>query len=232
MRRGLIAVNPLPRPDPEKAAGRKHFAAILERDGVGAILRDAERIEMSRGVRRAHLMTVFTAQRIGEIVPAQWSEVDLEKGTWSIPRDRMKRKDAERGPHIVPIPSKLLAMLREWRRADGDDAAFVSPAPNRDAPVTREAVEKLYRRGLGLSGRHSPHAWRSVFSSWARDARKEGDAIEAQLDHVVGNTVAAAYDRAKRVELRRSLMIWYEAQLLAARDGAEVVPLRKSSPPH
>ena len=26
VRRGLIAVNPLPRPDPEKAAGRKHFA--------------------------------------------------------------------------------------------------------------------------------------------------------------------------------------------------------------
>jgi integrase len=177
-------------------------------------------------------MTVFTAQRIGEIVPAQWSEVDLEKGAWSIPRDRMKRKDAERGPHIVPIPSKLLAMMREWRRADGDDAGFVCPAPNRDAPVTREAVEKLYRRGLGLSGRHSPHAWRSVFSSWARDAGKEGDAIEAQLDHVVGNKVAAAYDRAKRVELRRSLMIWYEAQLLAARDGAEVVPLRKASSPH
>ena len=232
VRRGLIAVNPLPRPDPEKAAGRKHFAAILDRDGVGAILRDAERVEMSRGVRRAHLMTVFTAQRIGEIVPAQWSEVDLQKGTWSIPRDRMKRKDAERGPHIVPIPSKLLAMMREWRRADGDDAAFVCPAPNRDAPVTREAVEKLYRRGLGLSGQHSPHAWRSVFSSWARDAGKDGDAIEAQLDHVVGNKVAAAYDRAKRVELRRSLMTWYEAQLLAARDGAEVVPLRKASPPH
>ncbi len=71
VRRGLIPVNPLPRPDPEKKADRKHFAAVLEHKQVGQILRDAERAEMSRGVRRAHLLTVFTAQRIGEITPAR-----------------------------------------------------------------------------------------------------------------------------------------------------------------
>ncbi len=141
----------------------------------------------------------------------------------------MKRKDAERGAHVVPIPAKLLAMMREWHRADGDDSVYVCPAPNRDGPITREAVEKLYRRGLGLANRHSPHSWRSVFSTWARDAGKDGDAIEAQLDHIVGNKVAASYDRAKRLDLRRSLMTWYEAQLIAARDGAEVVSIKQAS---
>ena len=61
-------------------------------------------------------MTVFTAQRIGEIVPATWDEIDLQSAIWSIPRDRMKRKDQERGPHVVPIPPRLLAMMQEWRR--------------------------------------------------------------------------------------------------------------------
>src|SRR5262249_32951835 len=112
VRRGLISGNPLPRPDPERSAKRKHFPAILDRQGVGGILRDAERAEISRGVRRAHLLTVFTAQRIGEVVPAEWSEIDLKQGTWTIPRERMKRKDAERGPHLVPIPPKLAAMMK------------------------------------------------------------------------------------------------------------------------
>jgi integrase len=90
-------------------------------------------------------------------------------------------------------------------------------------------VEKFYRRGLGLTGKHSPHSWRSVFSTWCREAGKDGDVIEAQLDHVVGNRVQASYDRAKRLDLRRDLLTWYEAQLLAARDGAEVIPLRRAA---
>ncbi len=64
--------------------------------------------------------------------------------------------------------------------------------------VTPEGVEKYYREALGLVGRHSPHSWRSAFSTIAREAGKDADVIEAQLDHVVGNKVASAYDRAKR----------------------------------
>ena len=69
-----------------------------------------------------------------------------------------------------------------------------------------------------------------MFSTWARDAGKDAEVIEAQLDHSIGTKQAAAYDRAKRLEIRRELMTWYEGQLLAARDGATVVPLRKAAP--
>jgi len=145
-------------------------------------------------------------------------------------RARMKRKDAQRGPHVVPLPPHLLALLLEWRRTDGDAAIYASPAPHGAGAITREAVEKFYRRTLELTGRHSPHSWRSVFSTWARDAGKDADVIEAQLDHTIGTKQAAAYDRAKRLEIRRELMMWYEGQLLAARDGATVMPLRKAAP--
>jgi hypothetical protein len=47
---------------------------------------------------------------------------------------------------------------------------------------------------------------------------------------VISTKQAAAYDRAKRLEIRRELMAWYERQLLTARDGAKVVPLRKATP--
>jgi integrase len=229
VRRGLIRMNPLPRPERQKRKDRKHLPAVLDRTCVGKILRDAEQLQvLSNGVRRAHLLTVFTAQRIGELVPAEWADVDLPTGVLTIPRERMKRKDKERGPHIVPIPPKLLAMMREWRRTDGDDGVYICPSPRGDAFATREAVEKFYRRGLGLAGKHSPHSWRSVFSTWARDAGKNGDLVETQLDHSIGPKVQSAYDRAKRLELRRSLMGWYESQLISARDGADVVPIKEA----
>ena len=88
---------------------------------------------------------------------------------------------------------------------------------------------QFYRDALGLQGKHSPHSWRSAFSTIAREAGQDGDVIEAQLDHVVGNKVASAYDRSKRFELRRKLMRWYEGQLIAARDGAKVVELKRKA---
>jgi integrase len=228
---GLIAGNPvsLTRRRAKKST-RRHHPVVLDRGEIGAILRAAETSEASRGVRRAHYLVVATCQRIGEIAPARWDEFDLRGGVWTIPRDRMKRKDPERGDHLVPLPLRLLAMLRDWRRADGEDAIYVCPAPRDPSrSITIEAVEKFYRRGLALAEKHSPHSWRSLFSTWARDAGKDPDAIEAQLDHVVGNKVSAAYDRAHRLELRRELMSWYESTLIAARDGAEVTSLKRSA---
>ena len=223
---GLIPGNPLPAVRRRKTR-KRHYPAVVNLAGLGKILRAARAADPCKGIQRAHALLVYTAQRVGEIVGAKWDEFDLKAATWSIPRERMKRKDEERGPHVVPIPPALLAALREWRAADGSEAVHVCPAP-RDAAValTREAVEKFYRRTLGLAGKHGPHSWRSAFSTVCREAGKDSDTVEAQLDHVIGSKVASAYDRAARLELRRELMRWYERQLLAARDGANVLPLK------
>lgn len=225
---GALPQNPLPSPEPQRKANRRHFPAVVDLPGLGAILRAARAADPAKGIQRAHVLLAFTAQRVSEVVGATWAEFDLNAGTWSIPRGRMKRKDVERGPHVVPLPTTLLATLREWHIADGDARKMVCPTP-RDAErsVTPEGVEKFYRDVLNLTGKHSPHSWRSAFSTIAREAGKDGDVIEAQLDHVVGNKVAAAYDRAKRLELRRELMRWYEEQLIVARDGAQLISLRR-----
>lgn len=221
--RGLIPMNPLPvRRWSNK--GAKHYPAQLAHDAVGEILRNAERANVCAGVMRAHLLCAFTAQRIGEVVGGQWSEVDLASGVWTIPRERMKRKDADRGPHIVPLPPVLLKGMQNWHRVDGG-RGWICPAPVGDNHVTREALEKAYNRTLHLAGIHSPHSWRSVFSTWCRQAGKDSDAIEAQLDHAVGNEVQQAYDRADRLEIRREIVTWHEGKLIAARDGAQVINL-------
>jgi integrase len=242
---GLIVGNPLPAVKRSRKYERRHFPAVTDLRAVGEIMREARASDPCKGVQRAHLLLAFTAMRVSEVVGAKWVEFELSgshvpvlhgletkfdpnTGNWTIPRERMKQhKNAERGPHIVPLPPALLAALREWRAADDSSAVYVCPAP-RDAskPITAEAIEKHYRRTLELAGKHSPHSWRSTFSTICRDAGKDDEVIEAQLDHVVGNKVAAAYDRAKRLELRRELMRWYEATLLAARDGATVVSIR------
>lgn len=213
---GQIAVNPIPVPRRRKRGGeRRHLPAITTPYGVGEVLRAAGQAEVGRGVMRAHLLCVFTAQRISEIVGAKWDEFDLDVGVWTIPRERMKRKESERGPHLVPLPPRLCALLVVWKEADAPTGKFACPSRTGD-PITREAVEKFYRRTLGLSGLHSPHSWRTVFSTWSNDAGMDADLIEAQLDHSIGTKVQAAYDRAKRLERRAEIMEIHEGALLAA----------------
>ena len=240
---GILTGNPLPAMRRRRKIERKHYPAVTDLTELGAILRAARASDPCKGIQRAHLVLAFTSLRVSEVVGAMWPEFSLdgvdvpagqgrgvrhdpEAGDWSVPRERMKRKDEDRGPHVVPLPPSLLAELREWRESDGPDAVYVCPAPRDPSkPITAEGVEKFYRNALGLGGKHSPHSWRSAFSTVAREAGKDGDSVESQLDHVVGDKVAAAYDRAKRLELRRELMTWYERTLIAARDGAVVVKI-------
>lgn len=239
---GAIEVNPLPRRRRAKVE-RRHYAAVVDLPGIGEILRKARAADPCKGIKRADLLIAFTAQRVGEVVGARWDEFELDgaevpvgdghhtkfdakAGTWSIPRVRMKMRNEERGPHVIPLPPQLLAMLREWRTVDNKASEFVCPAPRDNSkPITPEAVEAHYRIALDLAGKHSPHSWRSSFSTVCREAGKDSDTIEAQLDHVVGTRVAGAYDRSRRLALRRELLRWYEVTLIAARDGARVVAL-------
>jgi integrase len=222
--RGIIPNNPLPRTRNNAKANVRHFPAVLSATGVGEILRNAERSNVAQGVQRAHVLCAFTAQRISEVVGAEWVEVNFEAATWTIPRARMKRHDPQLGPHVIPLPPGLLARMREWHRID-EGTGYVCASPTTDSHISREAVEKFYNRTLHLAGKHSPHAWRSVFSTWSRDAGKDRDAIEKQLDHAVGNEVQQAYDRADRLDIRREIVNAHEQTLIAARDGATIISI-------
>lgn len=256
---GALVQNPLPRRRARKSQS-KHFPAVVDLPGVGAILRAAAAADPCKAIQRAHLLLVFTGQRIGEVVGARWDEFELDaaswerraqeilrvnsvddagtadmqrafdigNGGWVIPRSRMKIKDEARGPHLIPLPDGLIAGLKYWKAVDNDTSLFICPAPrNPEKAITPEACEKHYREVLGLGGKHSPHSWRSAFKTICKDAGKDWESIERQVDHIVESKTEAAYDRSKRLVSRRELLQWYEDTLVAARDGAAVIPMRK-----
>lgn len=226
---GLITLSPVPASRRGKAGAKRNYPAVTDRDEVGKILRAARKADVCRGIKRAHELITFTAQRSGEIVPAKWTEFDLDSDmpTWTIPRSRMKMKEPTRPPHLVPIPQGLCALLKTWKAEDGDGAVYICPSPRSKGHVTADALEKFYRRTLGLTGKHVPHSWRKVWKTWGGDAGKPFDALEAQLDHInIGGKIAGSYDDAARLEPRREIAAWYEGELTAARDGAQVIPLR------
>ena len=114
---GLITGNPIPASRRKK--GHRPCTPtggdLQRRRGRDPAHRDIT--EACRGIRRAHLLAAFTGQRMGEICIALLSEFDLDRGTWTIPRERMKVKKEERGPHWCRYSPQLLFDTRmETRR--------------------------------------------------------------------------------------------------------------------
>ncbi len=94
--------------------------------------------------------------------------------------------------------------------------------------IGRKSIEKDYRVTLGLEGKHSPHGWRSAFSTLARDHGFARDVVELALDHAHDSEVARADDRGERFTQRVQLFNWWGEQLAAAQRGARVIPLLRS----
>ena len=56
---------------------------------------------------------ILTAARSGEILEAQWPEIDFEKRLWTVPAERMKAARE----HRVPLSSRALAILEKLSEA-------------------------------------------------------------------------------------------------------------------
>jgi integrase len=78
---------------------------------------------------------------------------------------------------------------------------------------------------LKLRDKHTPHGWRSAFSTLARDNGFERDVVELALDHAHDTETAMAYDRGERYVQRIKLLNSWGTQLGAAETGAQIIPL-------
>lgn len=203
--------------------------ALLDIEKLRDVLRRADVANLSRAVALAHRLVAFTAQRIGNVTEAEWSQFDLDSDipTWTIPRIAMKVSKGRDFDHVVYLGPTITAELRAWRDRIGPEGfLFPSPTEGREY-ITRESLEKVYRVTLSLAKVHSMHGWRAAFSTLAKESRQfNHDAIELSLDHIHDSAVARAYDRGERRPERIRLAQWWDAQLNPP--PADVIPIDRA----
>ena len=183
---------------PKNGARQRHRRAL-------PFARVGEAVEMVRGsqawpgTKLAFEFLVLTAARSGEIRGAQWTEIDLEARTWTVPAERIKGGRE----HRVPLSPRAVEILVEaGELADGSGLVFPSP---RGKALSDMTLSKLIRE-LGIEA--VPHGFRSSFRDWAAecsDAPRE--VCELALAHVNNDKVEAAYRRTDLFERRRALMV-------------------------
>lgn len=157
---------------------------------------------------------ILTAARSGEIRQMTWSELDLQKGIWTLPAERMKAKIIHRVP-LSPYLLRLFGRLRE--EADLETTELVFPSRN-NTPVSDMTLTKCLRDHKVESdtpGRlATAHGFRSSFRDWASENGYARDLAERALAHTIQNATEAAYHRTDLLEQRRDVMLAWEEWVL------------------
>jgi integrase len=178
------------------------FAAMRETDSITA---------------RCLEFIALTAARRTEARAARWSEINFERGLWTIPATRMK----VRAEHIVPLSRQAIEILVELKKLRAGPYVFFGRAPRR--PISGGAVWK--QSGRITEGKASPHGWRATFRSWCADNGVDREVAESALAHKLGG-VEAAYNRASMVERRKPIMQAWGDYLTGEGAAATVVPFK------
>lgn len=162
--------------------------------------------------------------RPGEVVAAHWDEFDLNAATWTIPRARMKNKNPQLPPHVVPLPQQAVERLAGWKAFTGGIGYLFPHRDKSNQPMIAGTLAKVHGR-LGLDFPYSPHATRTTASTHLNQMGHRYDAIEKQLDHEDRDAIRRAYNRADYLEERRLMMQQWADLLDEWKTGGKVIPV-------
>jgi integrase len=193
------------------------FSLLRRREGMGS---------------RALEFLALTCVRSANVRGATWDEIDLNKGLWIIPAQRMKM-DSE---HRVPLPTAALELLNALPRLQGNPLVFPAPRGGELSDMTLSATMKRIHEADVLAGGDGfvdgrnkrpavPHGLRSTFRDWVAETTRFDHAMaELALAHKISNSVEAAYRRGDMIEKRRGLMdAWADHLTGAETTSAEVI---------
>lgn len=186
------------------AAPERHFAAIVDPDRLGGLLRAIKAYSGGLVVGYALRLAPLLFLRPGELRQLRWEwvKLDQEHPEIKVPAEIMKRGR----PHRVPLSRQAVQILREVAGYRMGSFVFSSARTNKRCLSAGTLIAAL--KSLGYDGdTHTMHGFRAT----ARTILDEvlgfpHDVIEEQLAHAKGGSLGAAYNRTQHWPRRVEMM--------------------------
>ncbi|MYN38637.1 integrase arm-type DNA-binding domain-containing protein [Duganella sp. FT109W] len=194
-----------------KTRRASHFAAI-DADELPAFLGVLERNEarMFQPTRIALRLMLLVFVRTSELIETPWSEINLEKGEWIIPWQRMKRGKLTVNPdmtdHHVCLSRQACHLLRELHAITGSGTYLFPNQRDHHKPISNNTLLVALER-MGYKGRMTGHGFRALAMSTIKERLGyRHEVVDRQLAHAPKDKVASAYDRAQFLAERHRMM--------------------------
>ncbi|PTQ76830.1 integrase [Nitrosomonas oligotropha] len=203
-----------------------HHAAITDPKAIGELLRAIDGYQGYFVTKCALRIAPMVFVRPGELRKAEWAEIDLDKAEWNIPAGRMKMRE----PHLVPLSTQAVEVLRELHALTGDGRYVFPGARTNGRPMSDNAILAALRRMGFAKDEMSGHGFRAMARTILDEVLQvRPDFIEHQLAHAVRDPNGRAYNRIAHLAERRKIMQQWADYLDKLKAGADVIPLHKKA---
>jgi integrase len=201
-------------PKPKKLGAVQHHPA-LPFDRIAMFISDLRTQDTPSAMGLEFL--ILTAARTNEVIGAKVSEVDFDRGVWTVPAERMKGGLA----HQVSL-SKVALSTAMRAAAVNQTYLFESDGRRLLGKAFFNLLRSMDRGDL------TTHGFRSTFRDWAAATTDHANhVVEMALAHTVGK-VEGAYRRDPMIEKRRALMNDWADYATRAPITAAVIPIRSA----
>lgn len=200
----------------------EHFASVTEPAKVGPLLRAIHGYQGTLSVMCALKLAPLVFVRPGELRTMRWADVDMEAAEWRFITSKTKT------PHIVPLSSQALSILREARQFAGSSEYMFPGGRSVRRPLSENAINAALRT-LGYDGdTMTGHGFRAMARTILDEVMGfRPDYIEQQLAHAVRDPLGRAYNRTAHFPERRKMMQEWADYLDSLRVGGNVVPMKQ-----
>ena len=197
----------------------RHLAAITDPRKIPELLNAIHGYQGGLVVRCALRLAPLLFVRPGELRSARWADIDLDSAEWRFVASKTKQ------PHIVPLASQAVAILRELHPLTGH-RELVFPGERSPLRPMSENTVNAALRSLGIPKEQmTGHGFRAMARTVLEENLKfPAHLIEAQLAHAVRDANGRAYNRTTHLEERKKMMQRWADYLDALREP-KVTPI-------
>jgi len=203
---------------------KRSYPHITDPNRLGEVLRAIDGYSGSFEVRQALRLLPLVFTRPGELRMAEWNEFDIGRAVWTIPAERMKRK--QNGNHIVPLSRQALSIVLELEEVTGnmEGRRLLFPgARSLTRPISDNSLNAGLRRLDVLQDEHVAHGFRHTASTLLNEQRGfDPDLIEVQLHHA-DRSMRGKYNKAAYFDERRKMMQVWADYLDKLKRSADIV---------
>ncbi len=207
----------------------KSFAAIVEPNRFGDLMRAIKTYKGGPIVRTALQLAPLLYQRPGNLRMMEWSEIDLDAALWTIPSMKIKRTKQEKingEAHVVPLPVQAIALLRNIQPLTGHGVYVFPGERSHDRPISDNSVRSaLYALGFGKE--QTWHGFRASARTMIVDELNlDPLVIEANLAHAVKDSNGRSYNRTQYLKQRFEMVQQWADYLDKLARGADVISFK------
>jgi len=174
------------------------YSKLIQQEGIGSV---------------ALQFCILTLTRTDSIRFAEWSQVDLVKGVWTVPFNHMKGGAEFR----VALSERAVSLLRSLKQVDD----YIFPGGKIGKPLSNAGMSSVLKRMKVNDA--TVHCFRSTFRDYIGEETQFNPVIaEHCLAHSVGDATERAYARGDMLAKRFDMVnIWADyVTSMVRKDGS------------